>query len=425
MRTAIPSQFRTIVPLIGRVDLVAWAYGTWLSGMMLIQFLMAGGQASIMIGLSLGALPIGLHMFLLPALHRTGLLSLLLFLPFVAVIFISLLSNFNNISLDVVAQTMGFLALVAVGHLIAQQKDAALLEKIFVSFAVTFVLLLIVVLMDNDRLWTRLMGRLHSNLWAAITIAAIPGALALRNKTIAAATTLFLIYMLAEQFNARGPLIYAVMSGIAFCTFWVVYNPRQALTPQNQIAFIAIACLILIALIVNWDYVANQVLLINSATRGLASGFTGRTNLWGQMLGIAAERPFTGVGFRMHDLYLTTPGVFSAHSAYIAVLVDLGVIGLGAYLAVIFVALWRAIITSPNHVLAAFLVGYMLLGLTEARALNVGNPASILFIFSLVYAHAGRYRRAHRWRVSNRPRHKSGSFKADSNPAETASAQGY
>lgn len=366
-----------------RTNVVALSYGAWLAGMMFIQFLLSGGFVSVALGFGLIVVPVTLQLWLLGVRPGNDTRGILYFSLFFATVFISLFANTERLTSEVIAQLLGLVALVGVGYLIAQHQDKNLLEKIFVWFAVFLAIVLVIVLIDNDRLWARLMGRLHSNLWAAVCIAAIPGALALRRYWAAGALTLFLLYMVGFQFNARGPLLYCVATIGAFAALWALHNPRQALAPRIQMAVVAGLTLALVALVLNWDFISSNILFLDSVTRGLGSGFTGRTVLWSQLLEVAADNLLTGVGFRMHDSFVTIPGLASAHNAYVAMLVDLGVLGLGLYLVIIFASLWRCIAVQRRWLLGAFLVGYVLLGLTEARALNVGNPASILFILTL------------------------------------------
>ncbi len=367
-----------------QVNIVAFAYGAWLAGMMLIQFFMSGGVVSVSIGFALVIVPVGLHLWLLGSRPGNDTRGLFYFGLFFITIFISLFANTERFTIEATAQIVGFAALIVVGYLMAQQWEHHLIEKTFGWFALLFAGVLIIVLLDNDRLWTRLMGRLHSNLWAAVTIAAIPGALAMRNRAARVLLTIFFLYMIGFEFNARGPLLYSVATVAAFGILWTLHNPQKALRPHIQITAATMAGIAVLAVIINWDFIAQQVLFLDSVTRGINSGFTGRFDLWASLIGIAADHPFTGVGFRMHDQFVTMPGLVSAHNAYIAMLVDLGFLGLAFYLLLIGTGLWRSIAKQRRWIIASYLIGYALLGLTEARALNVGNPASALFVIALM-----------------------------------------
>lgn len=366
------------------IDIVAFAYGAWLSGMMLIQFLMSGGQTSIIIGFSGVLIPAFLHVWLLGFARNNDKCGFALFAIFGILIAVSLLANIDRVTWDVVPQTLGLFVIAGLGYLLAQHSDQRLVERIFIWTAILLAAVLILVLIDNDRHWARLSGRLHSNLWAAVALVAVPGALALQNRFAAAVVSAFVIYMIGLEFNARGPLIYALSIVAAFVAVWAVLHPRKSLAPQTlatAITFVGIASFLVVA---NWDFITKDILMLDSATRGFGSGFTGRTDLWVYLIGVAADHPFTGVGFRMHEAFVSAPGLYSAHNAYIAILVDLGVFGLGIYLAMIAIALWRAVVRYRSPLVAAYLIGYILLGMTEGRALNVGNPASILFIISIM-----------------------------------------
>lgn len=367
-----------------RINVVAMSYGAWLAGMMFVQFLLSGGFVSVAIGFALLVVPVAMHMWLLGWRGGNSQQGALYFSLFFLTVFISLFANVHRLNAEVMVQLFALTSLVGIGYIIAQHQHHALLEKIFVWFAIFLALVLVIVLIDNDRLWARLMGRLHSNLWSAVCIAAIPGSLAIRNPAARLVTLGFVLYMVAFEFNARGPLLYCVSTVIAFVALWTVHNPSRAFTPRTQFAAVVAAFGLLLLLIVYWDFIATNILFLDSVSRGLSSGLTGRWDLWAHLIEIAARHPFTGVGFRMHDVFVNIPGLASAHNAYIAMLVDLGAPGLGLYLLLIATSLWRAILTQRRALIGAYLIGYALLGLTEARALNVGNPASILFIFSIM-----------------------------------------
>ncbi len=367
-----------------RLEIVAFAYAAWLAGMMLIQFILSGGFVSIATGFALVAIPVALHLWLLGVRPGNGTLGIWYFGLFFFAIFISLMANSEHINTTVLSQAAGLPALVIIGYLLAQQCQAGLLERIFVWFSILLSVVLLIVLIDNDRLWTRLMGRLHANLWAAVAIAAIPGALMIRNKVVAATLIAFVFYMIGFEFNARGPLLYGFAMVVVFMVLWAAYNPNRFFTARLQVAGIVATGIAMFALIANWGYIANEVLFLDSVTRGFGSGFSGRFDLWTSLLRVVADSPLTGVGFRMHVNFVNTPGLISAHNAYIAMLVDLGIPGFTLYMLMIGTALWRTIAIEKRLLLGAYLIGYTLLGLTEARALNVGNPASILFIFTLM-----------------------------------------
>lgn len=363
---------------------------------MLIQFLMWGGVTAIGIGLGLAVVPVFLHTSLLGIQFGSSHKGLIYFGLFFVTIFISLLANTHRINGEAMAQMLGFASIILIGYLIAQQRDRELLERILKLYAVLISALLIVVILDGDRLWGRLMGRLHSNLWGSVALAAVPGALIMRNPLLRVALIAFLLYTIGWELNSRGPFLFATATVVAFTLFWAFHNPQKAVSSRTLIIASLGMIVAGIGLMMSWEVISNQLLLINSATRGLGSGFSGRFELWSFLLGVAAEHPFTGVGFRMHGEFVFARDLFSAHNAYLAILVDLGVPGLAIYLLILGTSVYKSIIVSRMTLVGTYLISYMLVGLTTGLALNVGNPASILFIFSLMYALSVQGRKANR-----------------------------
>ena len=68
----------------------------------------------------------------------------------------------------------------------------------------------------------------------------------------------------------------------------------------------------------------------------------GRAAIWKESLGLFADRPFTGVGSGAHERAAVKTSKV-AHNVFISVLVELGIIGLGLFLAILVVVLFGAV----------------------------------------------------------------------------------
>lgn len=122
--------------------------------------------------------------------------------------------------------------------------------------------------------------------------------------------------------------------------------------------------------------------------RGFESGGSGRTIIWGWMWDVFLQYPITGVGYRAHGEFIQAS---SAHNGYLATLVDIGIVGFCAIMYLViagFYRLWNKLKDTENlhtyTTLFAFVVAYLALAMFERYLINVGNPASLLFMFSIL-----------------------------------------
>jgi O-antigen ligase len=144
------------------------------------------------------------------------------------------------------------------------------------------------------------------------------------------------------------------------------------------------------------SFFADKILQLSDPNRGMQSGFTGRASAWRETLELFYNHPLFGVGYRENDQYLTSAA--GAHNAYLATLADVGLFGASAYLLLMFGGLLAALSKAvarptPGRLMAAaFLSAFVVNGLFERNALNVGNFYSVLAIVICVWS----------WRVDGR-----------------------
>jgi O-antigen ligase len=145
------------------------------------------------------------------------------------------------------------------------------------------------------------------------------------------------------------------------------------------------------------DFVTNGLLKLDSTDRGVGSGFTGRSTIWAETLQLWINSPLLGVGFRQHEALL--PGGMSAHNAYLAMLADMGMAGLLLYVGLIASALFAAMSITDRanrRFILAIIASYIAYGFFERRAINSGNPYSLIFLFACFYALSDRSLRSAR-----------------------------
>jgi O-antigen ligase len=266
-----------------------------------------------------------------------------------------------------------YLAIGAAANLDAED----FLRGLGVGVVVSHSLVLVLIMLDHDAPWGRLIGHMSPNYWGMASQATLIGCLVTRNWLVRIAAIGIAVTILVWT-QSRGSMV-AVSAGlgVAFLLNW--WNRRGAIW-----AWLAAATGCVLVGAFGWDLIANKLLLVSDEGRGLGSGFTGRTSAWRETLDLFASHPLFGVGYRQHEQYITS--AVSAHNAYLATLADVGVVGALAYFLFLFGGLAAAAIKalrhpSPGRVMcAAFLTAYVINGLFERNALNTGNAYSMLLI---------------------------------------------
>ena len=67
----------------------------------------------------------------------------------------------------------------------------------------------------------------------------------------------------------------------------------------------------------------STVMFLDDHYRAIGTGFTGRMVAWQEALTLFRDNPVFGVGFRMHEQFMTT--LPSAHNGYLSMLAETGV----------------------------------------------------------------------------------------------------
>lgn len=374
--------------------------GVTLASMMLLQVVGQGGQAYIQISALIVLLTSFFIVVSYPVTNRVPIIMWFLTLFFSLIIIVGAFRSADIIGFSVVIRSIGVVGFIFLGLMFAQRRDYSVLERAFPIYTLFFAGVLVYVLIDDDRLFARLQGHLHPNLWAFVTGASAIGILYLKASVFLRALLICVyFYFLAFEFQARGPLLYAAIATAFVVVARVFLMIKEAKRNYLLLSFLAI-CLSSVAIfsIFAADYLLNEILLINHQNRGLGSGFTGRTEIWSLLLTFLSEKPFIGYGMDMSRYYVTNyisaelggGDAQSAHNSYISVMFDFGFLGLLVYVFFIFLMLLGAG-RRRNFQFLAFLILYLLMGMTEARPLNVGNPPSILFMLLITYCAAGAF----------------------------------
>jgi O-antigen ligase len=229
---------------------------------------------------------------------------------------------------------------------------------------------------------------------------------------IAGAGVLTVHLLLTASRGGVAGLVLAGMLGVALFFRYV--------RPGRVLAFTA-AALVVFAIIFASIGVENRSLLIarfigESTARGAANLSSGRTEIWGQVLGFMSDSPWsfvTGMGW---DTYHLFGAVANAHNTFLGLWFNLGIIGLGCLLFILGRTIWlaRDACSTANPADRALLIGaalglmgasiasffvdiyapwqflWMLTGLTARLAVNVRAERPAVVPLSVARpAHAG------------------------------------
>lgn len=123
--------------------------------------------------------------------------------------------------------------------------------------------------------------------------------------------------------------------------------------------------------------------LIDSASRGLNSGFTGRTNLWVNALELFQFKPLFGYGFNNFG--------YKIHSSWLKILIETGLFGFSLFFIFLLKLFLRSIYTLKNNyneklcVATSFVMGACAFGMIENLIFEVTQAFSLLFFFFISF----------------------------------------
>lgn len=380
--------------------------GVMMAFMMLLQLLGEGAGVFIEASSAMALIVLGLVTLSYPRTNSLPVLFLILMGAFFLLLIWSAVLASGSLGTGVFQRVIAVIMFLSLGIIFAMRSDQEILEKALPIYSFSLVFVLIWVLIDNDRLFARLSGHLHPNLWGFVVSASAVGLLfvpihwAFRAFAIA-----FVLYLLAFEFQTRGALIWSTFGIVSFGSL-LVYK-KMTSGRQNWLGFAVffnLVAAVLILFFFSFEWIFFDVLQANSATRGIDSGLTGRTEMWAFFLSLFAERPLLGYGFDMSRFYAAnyvSDGLGSAHNSYITLLFDFGIVGFSIYFMLVVLALIGAL-RSRTLLPLAFISIYLLIGLTESRPLNVGNPSGIFFAIFIPYLAGQAFRQPFQTRVTRK-----------------------
>lgn len=213
---------------------------------------------------------------------------------------------------------------------------------------------------------------------------------------------------------ASAPLLVLAQSAgaslmVAPCAAIVVFSILSArLTGVQKLFMFAMLVILAAALVVVVVTTGDALLAGILEGSGKDATLTGRTDLWATGLSYIAERPLQGLGYRAFWVLGFAPAEelwamfdvpsgagFNFHNTYISNAVEIGLIGLGLQIAIMYGgAILMAIYTfsrpnAPNALLLSLQTLMILRSFIEVEVFFEFSIRSILGVATLIYAAAG------------------------------------
>lgn len=225
----------------------------------------------------------------------------------------------------------------------------------------------------------RLASRAGPTYWGAISMICFCIAPSLRQIRVRA-VVIVLSWTVMILASARGAILASAVAAVVQFAGWMRRSPRE-----KRVYFLSAILIFLLVVPFGLPLIANALFDISDPRRGLDSGATGRAEAWAQALKLFYEHPVLGMGYRQHEQFITV--ATSAHQAYLAVLAEMGLVGLTLYLIMLLGATARQTIRMWQHPTmvdiagASYLWAYIIIGFTENYALATGLPMPLVMLF--------------------------------------------
>lgn len=380
-----PAHARVGWASIDTVQIVAVAYGAWLFIFTVMFHQFPDNKVILELVLLMGMIPALMQCLLLDVDTRGIASGMWFFWAFMTVFIAGYLVT--GCTWEELVNLFNVLFIFFIGFLVASSVDATLLQRLSGAYALMISPYLVYVSLFGIYVWGRLYDGLAPNLWGLIAVSVAVGSFGLKNKALIAFCWLALL-MTMYNAQTRGSMVALLPILVIFAIHWYIHERKLDVSWKVVITYFVIAGLFLI-LVAFPDVLVNDVLRVNDPRRGLSSGATGRDEAWLEAARLFFDAPVLGVGFRRHEELMVFTRL-SSHNAYLAMLADTGFVGFLVYMAFLISSIICAFRGVGDTKLRFFLLGvilsYSLVGMFERRAINVGNPMSIIFIFACLQA---------------------------------------
>jgi O-antigen ligase len=381
------------IPVVHRAGdkLLILGYGSWLVSYPVLLFLLTNDALSAGLGLVCGLGIATFHLLVRPGDFRISEEGLL-FIGAFGFLFLGsqLFGNFERVELSNFITCFAIIAIMFIAALIA---NSPFVRDVLAAFSVLGAAFLLIVYLDGDYVWGRLVGRGQPNYWGMLALSVACAALAIERRA-AKAFVWGAVALILHETNARGSLLSAAFAlGVAA---WFAFRVGSWRIRYRLALLAAVLAGLAVWSEIESSFISGQLLRFDDPHRGLDRGGN-RLEPWLYGLTLWLERPLLGHGYRESESLFEPFGLTAggAHNGYITMLIDTGILGLLVYLTFLgrVMAAGLHVIRRPEG-LAAFtiILGYATIGWFERYALNAGQATSILFLIAAFYVLSARSR---------------------------------
>lgn len=375
-----------------RVRRPEFALGAWLNTFFAAMIIGQSREPALLfVALATGAGLVAVLAWGMPARHRIGPMTAWGSIVLLGAILAGYAANLDRYEASFVfANVTSMVLALGMAYLVATRLDLDY-RLLLATHSIVALLLMPVPLATGELLWGRFVpGGLHPNYLGMIAMIAFIGALGMRPRMLRWLVLLGTTGVMVAV-SSRGSMLAAAVAALGYAAAGVAAAPPRApalARARTVHAALAVLCLGAGALALwmlegAWlTHAADVLLKINDPYRGVTTGASGRTEVWTAALGLWHAHPLLGVGFKGHTFLM--PQSLTAHSAYLGMLAETGVLGLTGYVTLCGAAvagLWRGRRDPGSRAGVALVASYLVYGLFETRAVGFGNPYSILFLW--------------------------------------------
>ena len=261
------------------------------------------------------------------------------------------------------------------------------LRKTLIVISIFVNLLLPLVLVAAPVIWGRVTPLENPNYVAMMALVGFIGALSVRSIIWATALSVLPVYAMVVL-ESRDSLLAATIALLVaiISRAWVLRSKK--LSFYLLLAFFGSTALCASLNLAGFHILDSigqsfaDLFMVNDKYRGITSGGSGRDYLWAAAVNLWKAEPIFGVGFKGHTLLM--PEQLPAHNSYIAMLADMGLVGLASYFLMMSPAIYfvfKPILRFVEEPLPVTIIAtYILYGAFEVRAFSFGNTYSVIFM---------------------------------------------
>lgn len=361
-----------------------------LANSLITRFFLRGENGAVMILLFVG-LVWPLVLFLFSRQFKCVIPRLLVDRPMLFFLFLYGICNFLSIFKSAEPFiSLGYLASILIGIILAYSFSSSLDDnEMALGLVIYGVFASVILVVYASYLGTDIFGRLNSdgllnpNSLGMIAVSAIMAGFLSRRKLILFLAIIPSGYVLMQS-SSRASMLGLIVGLIV----WILAKKKRKINYRTM----SLYCFLLVAVVLtfaiynrNINNFIEGIFYLHDRYRGLYSGASGRFEAWSEAWSIFLSSPVIGVGYRMHELYMTFTS--SAHNGFLSILADTGIMGIIPVFYLIYKS-FKGYIMSVRNTFAPWaisvLTAYFCVGMFERYLLNIGNSMSLLVIVLFV-----------------------------------------